>query len=94
MKEFYTMSDVGSVLVGNKEFGVCFHNGYGDGTTSVVLCEKWQAPKDATFIDTIEGIFNIYNYDCSERDEEDIVVSLNGRYGVYCKAGTVYFEKW
>ena len=97
MKTFQTISDIGSVLVGTREFGVALTNGIGDGTTNVIILDNDQKcliPKYADFNTSIEGTFNIYNYDCSTRVDADIVTTLSGRYGVYYLDDNVYFLKW
>lgn len=95
MKEFITYSDIGSALVGNKEFAVTLENGYGDGETLVRVYKIGEeVPYGAKFNTRIEGTFNIYNYDCSERNEEDIVATLSGAFGVFYGRGSVYFKKW
>lgn len=93
--EFETCSDIGSVLVGNKQFAVALTNGHGDGETLVRVYELGnRVPDGLKFNTSIEGTFNVYNYDCSKRNEEDIVATLSGRFGVYYGYGSVYFEKW
>lgn len=95
MKEFETYSDIGSVLVGNKQFAVALTNGLGDGETLVRVYELGnRVPNGLKFNTSIDGTFNIYKYDCSNRNEEDIVATLSGRFGVYYGCGSVYFEKW
>ena len=95
MKEFETYSDIGSVLAGTKKFAVALQNGLGDGKTLVrVYGIDENLPEGPKFNTSIEGIFNIYNYDCSKRSEEDIVATLSGRFGVYYGYGAVFFKKW
>lgn len=99
MKKFRTSSDIGGVLVGTKDFGVALENGYGDGTTRVYIydCED-EFRKDAyggwSFNKSLTGTFNIYCDDCSDRRDEDIIATLNGRYAVYYRSAEVAFVKW
>lgn len=97
MKTYKTDSDIGSVLVGTKEFGVALTNGCGDGETTVIVLDKGEEDKlrkDATFNTSIGGTFNIYSYDCSMRTDEDILTTLSGQYGVYYWGYEVYFVEW
>jgi hypothetical protein len=95
MKQFKTYSDIGSVLVGNDNFSVALQNGYGDGETLVRVYEIGEkVPDGAKFNTSVQGTFNIYNYDCSDRNEEDVVATLSGRFGVYYGYSSVFFEKW
>ena len=100
MKKYYTDSDIGSVLVGTKDFGITVRNGFGDGTTKVFVFDsesefvKFVNVKDWLFCKTINGTFNIYCYDCSDRCNEDVIATLSGRYAAYCNSGKVAFVKW
>jgi len=111
-------SDIGSVLVGNKDFLVALPNKGGDGTTTLVIIEKDKRDKDIvslikesgkyqgpyctveeawnnkSFIQSIKGKFNIYSYDCSKGNDEDIVDTIEGRYGVYSSQWMVILERW
>jgi len=102
MRRYETDSDCGAIMLGTKEFGALFSNGYGDGVTVVKVYDKDERfdfdKGDYTFIDTVEGKFNLYSYDCCHnRDEEDIVATFNGRYGVYRGNGlrpVCVIEQW
>lgn len=97
MKIYYTSSDMGSVLVGTKNFGILLTNGIGDGKTTCIVLEKEEEnkkPSYAKFNTCIKGSFNIYQYDCSDRKEEDIVTTLHGNYFVYYHEYIVYFIKY
>jgi hypothetical protein len=102
MRIFDCPSDIGSVLVGNEDFGIALPNIGGDGWTVLRIYEN-RKEKDADckargvelrFITSIEGKFNIYNYDCSDRKPEDIIATIEGRYGVYSGQMEVALEKW
>ena len=95
MEKFYTESDAGGILVGTKDFGVNISNGFGDGTTEVIILDiNEDLPRDVRYIQSIRGNFNIYNYDCSKRLDNDIVCTLTGRYGVYRDDYSMYLKKW
>lgn len=100
MTRFYVNSDIGGVLVGTKDFGVCMSNGMGDGSTTVLVFNdreefrEWESEHRPVFNTSIEGSFNIYRDDCSDRNDKDVAAKLNGRYGVYYVGMTVVFEKW
>jgi len=97
MKTLTTLSDAGSVKIGNDNFSVLIPNGYGDGDTKVIIvsnidCESFKSFK---FFTSIKGNINIYNYDCdSPCLESKVIETIKGWYGVYYKDGTVLFEKW
>ena len=94
MKKIYTSSDVGGVLIGTKDFGITIRNGDGDGTTIVHILNKDEGhllPDYAKYNTMINGTFNIYSYDCSPRDDEDIVATLSGKYSTYYFGYDVYF---
>lgn len=95
MKELFSYADAGSVLVGTKDFGILINNGYGDGKTTIKIGTRKELDAiNKKFLTVINGSFNIYRYDCSQRKEDDILITLNGRYGIYQNNGTVYFEEW
>ena len=95
MEKFLTYSDVGSVLVGTKNFGVLLENGIGDGETLVYILDKEEkdtvVPENAEFNTVISGKVNLYKYDCSNRKRTDIKATLNGTYYVYYYFANVYF---
>lgn len=95
MQKFTTTSDIGSVLFGTDDFRIALPNGYGDGVSYVTICKKGEIDIDPRyFFTSISGSFNIYNDDCSDGDKKDIVVSLQGRYGVYSYDRQVILERW
>lgn len=96
--------DGGSLMLGNKDFQVAFPNGFGDGGFPVYIggpgrrvCKEFHGDR-VRFVGSIEGKFNVYSYDCLNGDElvdsDNILVTLNGRYGVYACEGYMFLEKW
>ena len=96
--------DGGSLMLGNKDFQVAFPNWFGDGefpvyigTTGYTVCKEFHGDR-VRFVGSIEGEFNVYSYDCLNGDElinpDYILVTLNGRYGVYACEGYMFLEKW
>ncbi|MCD8201232.1 MAG: hypothetical protein LUD47_04105 [Clostridia bacterium] len=94
MRKFITTSDVGDVVIGNES--VLFHigNGCGDGKTRIEIIdcgEKETSPRD--YVTRISGKFNLYNYDCTNGKDEDVIATLSGVYDIYARDGRVTFEK-
>lgn len=100
MKKFVCESDIGSVLVGNKQVRFALPNIGGDGLTTVIICDSnseylLNVEEDSNvFTTVIEGTFNVFSYDCSDGRKEDIVTTLTGRYGVYRDSWKVILVKW
>ena len=96
--EIVTSSDVGGVLIGTKDFGIIISNGYGDSETEIIIFnekdEKEILSPNAKFDTMVKGKFNIYDHDCSNRDDEDIIITLEGEFAIYNDCGTVCFEKY
>ncbi|MDY4592729.1 MAG: hypothetical protein SO434_04950 [Eubacteriales bacterium] len=94
-----TESDIGSVLVGNKDMTMTISNGYGDGTTRIGVFEKEnEITNKMRFVCQVNGTFNVYDYDCYQTAEQlnsprNIATTLSGHYYVYCYEGIVVFEK-
>lgn len=101
MKEFYTNSNINSVLVGTKDFAV--HVNFFGGCKQVKVLvfddrkeyERWFFSQEPlpTHNTVIEGTFNIYSNDTSDRNVMDIVTTLTGKYEVDNKYKTVVFHK-
>ena len=112
MKDSYIItkyySDVGSIKIGNKEFNIDVHNGYGDGEHQVTIVkhkitkefpELYNLKNDYRFVTTMDGNnYNIYNYDSLKTEELDdpryIITTLNGKFAIYINYGDVLIESW
>ena len=100
MKKFKLDSDIGSVLVGNEQVQFALPNIGGDGTTTLLIYnstqeyDKVREERQDKFVTCIQGTFNVFNYDCSDGNKEDVVITLQGRYGVYNNDYTVILVRW
>lgn len=104
MKKLHCDSDIGSCLIGNKDWTFAVPNFGGDGTTKILVFDKndkefykYEKEHDLKFFSSVEGTFNIYGYDCAFSDgcnDEDVIATLSGRYGVYQGWYKVVFVKW
>lgn len=102
MEKFSCGSDIGSVLIGNKDWTYAVPNFGGDGTTKVLIFDEdgkefadYRKSHELEFLSSVQGTFNIYCDDCSfDTPDEDIVTTLTGRYGVYRGQHKVVFVKW
>lgn len=96
--------DGGTLMLGNKDFQASFLNGFGDGCFPIYIGTLGRSvPKEfhgdrVRFVGSIEGEFNVYSYDWLKGDElvnsDNILATLNGRYGVYACEGYMFLEKW
>lgn len=89
-EKFTTESDIGSLAVGTNDFKYNISNLYGDGTNYVYIVENNKHIRGLDFLTTIEGNFNIYDYDCGN----NIVITLHGRYAIYRAERLFVFVKW
>lgn len=100
---FTTTSELGGVLIGNKDWQVLVPNGYGDCTTTVHIlkfasfeeCEDFIKDKDTgkfyyNYFTLVKGSFGIYGYDAT-KDYSKPRVELNGSYQIYYSEKNVYF---
>ena len=102
MKKLYCSSDIGSCLIGNKDWTFAVPNIGGDGRTKIIIFNKdgkefaeYSKNHKLNFISSVQGTFNIYSYDCAFSEPEDeVIATLTGRYGVYNSYMTVVFVKW
>ena len=95
MKAYCCISDIGSVLVGNETVRFALPNIGGDGETILTIYDKTESvPANARFVTCIEGTFNVFNYDCSKGNPEDVIETLEGRYGVWQADYAVILQKW
>lgn len=83
-----TLSDAGSVKIGNNDFSVLIPNGYGDGQTEVFITTK-RVHVPLRFWTTVSGKFKIYDYDCGD----DSRYTLDGDYSIFFGNGYVVFSK-
>lgn len=92
-KVFHTYSECGSVKIGNSDLSFNVNNGYGDGTTTVVVVENVGKKVDfcLNFVTDCEGKIGIFETDYSK---DGVVYELDGWYGIYNFNGLVVFEKW
>ena len=98
--------DGGSILIGTRDSATSFPNGYGDGCFSVSIVKTdeqkkkfYQKHNKWEWVGAVQGdCINVYSYDCLHgdelEDEENILYTLSGRYGVYCNNGKITLEKW
>ena len=89
-KHFTTESDIGSLAVGTSDFKYNIGNLYGDGTNYVYILENNEHLSCLDFLTTIEGDFNIYDYDCGN----NIAITLHGKYAIYRGEQVFVFVKW
>lgn len=104
MKRLYCDSDIGSCLIGNKDWTFAVPNIGGDGRTKIsifneddIKFSKYEKENNLIFMSSVQGTFNIYSYDCAFQDsckEKDVIAALSGRYGVYRGEMEVAFVKW
>lgn len=104
MQKFRYSCDGGSLAIGTVAARFAVVNNYGDGTHSVIIYDRGERnPLDAgtEFRGAIEGKeIKVYAYDCLTdeecADENNVLVTLSGRYGVYAKinSGDILLEKW
>lgn len=107
MMEFGCMSDIGSVLIGNRAWTFAVPNYGGDGETMVriydsdheFVSDPWA--KGMKFVSSAQGEFGIFGYDCDYEElrrgdmtESDALYTLRGRYGIYRGNYKVAFVKW
>lgn len=89
-----TESDAGGLKVGNDEFSIIIPNGYGDGVTRYAVLEEDDITIDISdamdYFTSINGKFNIYDYDCGN----NILEVIEGTFAVYRYEGIIIFEKY
>lgn len=96
-------SNTGCCLIGNNDWTFAMPVMPSiDGITEILIFakktefDKYKYEHNLKFISFVQGTFSIYNYDCAFHNltEEDVIETLNGRYGVYQGYKTVVFVKW
>ena len=91
MKEFNYSAEGGSLMLGTEAFKAHYSNYYGDGTFTVYIDENGNDPDNWKFVDSVEGQFKVYDWDTNDAE---ILTTLSGRYGIYCKRGNMLLVKW
>lgn len=96
--EYYYEADGGEIMIGNQYFRANYPNCYGDGCFKVIVTDNNDlSDHNYRFVGSIDGNFNVYEYDCLHNgfdDKANILCTLNGRYGVFAKNGNVKLVKW
>lgn len=101
MKRLTTGSDIGSLLIGNKDFTFTVSNKYGDCENKILIFESEQEYQNYLikkygelkwfcifkYVGKVTGKFNLYKYDCGVdyANDNDIVYKFNGTYRIYLK---------
>lgn len=98
-----------SILIGTANSATSFSNGYGDGSFKVSILDKEDSIEQFKseqfhygrwdFVGSVRGEhINVYSLDYINgdelRDKRNILYTLSGRYGVYCKDGDIVLVKW
>ena len=78
-------------MLGTEAFKAHYSNYYGDGTFTVYIDENGNDPGTWKFVDSVEGQFNVYDWDTNDTE---VLTTLSGRYGIYCKRGNMLLIKW
>jgi len=110
MEKYYYSCDGGALALGNETFCTHYMNNYGDGEHRVYIKKRDESfPRmdfGASFDEiyhfegSIQGTFNIYNYDClcshERENHENILATLTGKYGIYSfkHSGDMLLEYW
>lgn len=86
-----TVSDAGTVKIGNGTNSISIPNGQGDGETTVVLMKNKITNKSMlNYFAEINGSWGLYNYDCDSTPIKP--GTIEGKYAVYFSDGIVVFE--
>ena len=104
MESYHYNCDAGSLALGNADFTINICNGIGDGGYRVYISRKRLDGNSAFhkkyhFETSINGTFNVYNYDCYHTRQQreakcNILATLTGRYGIYSHDGDMLLEYW
>ena len=95
-RAYYTMSDIGSLKIGNSNFTMLVPNSYGDGETKVFVFKKGNENFIYNMLNihdwrcSCKGKIDIYHYDCGD----DICATLEGSYSIYSENGNVIFVEY
>lgn len=94
MKEYYYTAEAGSVMLGTDDFKAHYPNGSGNGDFKIYVDKENDVTNPNVngwnFIDVVEGIFNVYDYDCHGAER---LTSLIGRYLIYNRNGDILLKK-
>ena len=103
MKRLYCDSDIGSCLIGNKDWNLAIPNCYGDGLTIIQIFDdkdedfdEYEKANNLEYVASAQGTFNIYNYDCAFVKgcrNEDVIATLSGEYCIYQGEQIIAFVK-
>lgn len=99
MEKYYCSSDIGSVTIGNETYRIAIPNIGGDGTTLCYIYDsetEYLRDRETTiedFVTVVEGTFNIYSYDCTHGEKEDILTTITGKYFIYRSDMLIVFIK-
>lgn len=88
-----TYSDIGSLKIGVENSSILIPNGYGDGETKIAFFNADNPYVEALeymmmFFTTIDGEFNLYEYDCGDK----VTTSLKGKYFVFYSNSYIAFQ--
>lgn len=93
MKTYKYICDGGCIKIGNKSFSIHITNDFGDGAHRVYVGTEKDLeqvmPKNAKFVGSVEGIFNIYEYDYGD----EVLCELSGSYSIFKYSGLIYLVK-
>lgn len=90
-----TISDAGSVKVGNDSFSVLIPTGGGDGESAYCIYTQAElyadkiSTADLHFFTLLSGQFSICDYDCGDTVSE----TITGRFSVFYSDGIVFFVR-
>ena len=90
---FTTYSDVGSLKIGVGDSSVLIPNGCGDGKTTVGFFDANNPFNEALdhmmmFFTTINGEFDLYEYDCGD----EVAMKIKGKYFVFYANSYIAFQ--
>lgn len=97
---FKLYPEVGSVLVGNKNFAVNISNHIGDEVTRVAVVDYGEIDMTYMYLETTISCKNAHIFFSDTADAKarsnpaEWAATLNGKYGVWVYQGIVVFEKW
>ena len=99
-KCFKLYPEVGSVLVGNKNFAVNINNHVGNEETRVAIVDFGEIDTSHMYLETTINCKNAHIFISDTADARarskpaEWAATLNGKYGVWVYQGIIVFEKW